>query len=63
MTHAGPSPPEISKVIVPVVGSMVIVTTSLDAYARPRDVAGNAVHCVSRGALERRLAELITEGT
>ena len=40
-----------------------LVTTSLDAYARPRDVAGNAVHCVSRGALERRLAELITEGT
>ncbi len=42
-------------------GGSTVVTTLLDAYARPRDTGGTAVHCVSRGALERRLAELITE--
>lgn len=35
------------------------VETALDAYARPRDVAGNALHCTSRGTLERKFPELI----
>lgn len=35
------------------------VRTLLDAYAQPRDVAGNAYHCASTGRLERRVAELI----
>ena len=39
-----------------------VVTTSMDAYARPRDVSGNDIHCVSKGTLERRIVELITEG-
>jgi hypothetical protein len=34
----------------------------MDAYARPRDVSGNDIHCVSKGTLERRIVELITEG-
>ena len=42
-------------------GGDTAVTTLLDAYARPRDVAGNAIHCVSRGTLERRLGELIRD--
>jgi hypothetical protein len=37
------------------------VRTTLDAYARPRDVGGNAYHCTSKGTLERRVAELITQ--
>jgi len=37
------------------------VRTTLDAYARPRDVAGNAYHCTSRGTLERRIAELVEQ--
>ena len=39
-----------------------MVTTSMDAYARPRDVSGNNLHCVSKGTLERRIEELIAEG-
>ena len=38
-----------------------LVRTILDASARPRDVSGNAVHCRSKGTLERRVVELITE--
>jgi hypothetical protein len=37
------------------------VTTVLDAYARPMDVAGGAVHCTSEGRLERRIEELVLE--
>jgi len=37
------------------------VRTLLDAYARPRDVAGNAYHCASKGVLERRVAELVQQ--
>jgi hypothetical protein len=38
-----------------------LVRTALDAYARPRDVAGNAFHCTSKGRLERRISSLIME--
>jgi hypothetical protein len=37
------------------------VRTALDAYARPREVAGNAFHCTSKGTLERRVSSLIVE--
>jgi hypothetical protein len=39
------------------------VRTTLDAYARPRDVAGNSYHCTSKGTLERRIVELLAQGT
>jgi len=39
------------------------VRTALDAYARPREVAGNPIHCTSEGTLERRILGLITERT
>ena len=42
-------------------GGDTAVAALMDAYARPRDVAGNAIHCVSRGILERRLGELIRD--
>lgn len=42
-------------------GGGTMVRTTLDASARPRDVAGSAVHCGSRGSLERRIVELILE--
>lgn len=35
--------------------------TLLDAYARPRDVSGNAVRCTSQGSLEQRLVDLVLE--
>jgi hypothetical protein len=38
-----------------------MVRTVVDAFAKPRDVSGNAVHCVSKGVLERRVVELMTE--
>ncbi|MDX1567621.1 MAG: hypothetical protein R3223_07460 [Longimicrobiales bacterium] len=37
------------------------IRTIVDAYASPRDVSGNAVHCLSRGTLEERLAELVLD--
>ena len=41
---------------------LVIDMTAPTAYARPRDVSGNNLHCVSKGTLERRIEELIAEG-
>lgn len=39
-----------------------LVRTLLDAYARSTDVSGRtAIHCTSRGTLERRIIELIAE--
>ena len=35
--------------------------TVIDASARPRDVRGNPLHCVSKGTLERRFLELVSE--
>ncbi len=35
------------------------VTTTVDATGRPRAVAGNPVHCQSKGELEMRVAELV----
>jgi hypothetical protein len=42
-------------------GGGTMVRTTLDASARPRDVAGGSVHCGSKGSLERRIVELILE--
>jgi hypothetical protein len=42
-------------------GGATRIRTTLDAYARPRDVAGNAYHCTSKGTLERRIAELVEQ--
>ncbi|MGD2046059.1 MAG: hypothetical protein PVJ80_07120 [Gemmatimonadota bacterium] len=39
-----------------------VVRTTLDAYARPRDSAGEPIHCASEGTLERRVLTLISEG-
>jgi len=36
-----------------------IVTTTVDATGRPRAVAGNSVHCQSKGELEMRVAQLV----
>ena len=36
------------------------VRTTVDAYARDRSVNGSAVHCLSWGTLERRIAQLAT---
>lgn len=36
------------------------VETTVEAAARPRGVSGNAVDCASRGALESRIATLVT---
>lgn len=46
--------------LAPAPGGGTRVRTMLDAYAEPRDVAGNSYHCTSTGALERRVAELLT---
>lgn len=35
------------------------VTTMVDANARPRAVAGNPIHCQSKGVLEMRVAQLV----
>jgi hypothetical protein len=37
------------------------VRTELDAYARSRSVSGNQIHCTTRGILERKIWEAITE--
>lgn len=36
------------------------IETTVEAAARPRGVSGNAVDCASRGALESRIATLVT---
>ena len=38
-----------------------IVTTTVDAYGKPRATSGNQVHCQSREVLEQRVPELIAE--
>ncbi|MEJ2205378.1 MAG: hypothetical protein P8170_14870 [Gemmatimonadota bacterium] len=38
-----------------------VVTTTVDAYGKPRTTSGNQVHCQSREALEKRVAELSAE--
>lgn len=43
-------------------GDGTVVRTTLDAYARPRDAAGEALHCASLGTLEREILALIAEG-
>lgn len=40
---------------------VTVVTTTVDAFAHDRALSGNATHCVSRGRLERRIAELVQE--
>lgn len=37
------------------------VVTMVDAYARPRAVSGNPLHCQSRGELEDRIGQRIAE--
>lgn len=37
------------------------VRTTVDAYARDRSLSGSSIHCISWGALERRVAELAAE--
>ena len=37
------------------------VTTTLDAWARPRMTNGNPVHCSTKTTLEQRLVELVAE--
>lgn len=37
------------------------ILTMVDAYARPRAVSGNPLHCQSRGELEKRIAQRIAE--
>lgn len=37
------------------------VSTTVDAWARPRMTNGNPVHCSSKTTLEQRLVELVTE--
>lgn len=36
-----------------------VVTTTLDATARPRGATGNPIHCQSKGELEMRVAQLV----
>jgi hypothetical protein len=38
-----------------------VVRTTVDAYAQDRNTSGNAIHCRSRGSLERRVGELVAE--
>ena len=38
-----------------------LVRTTVDAYARDRSLSAGSVHCLSWGALERRVGELIAE--
>lgn len=42
-------------------GDATALAIVMEAYARPMDVAGNAVHCTSRGRLEDRIEELVQE--
>jgi hypothetical protein len=39
----------------------VVLTTTLDAWARPRTTNGNPVHCTSTGTLESRIGQLVAE--
>ena len=41
--------------------SGTIVSTTVDGTAKPRDVRGDTVACSSKGQIERRVAELVTE--
>jgi hypothetical protein len=47
--------------LVPAGESATTVRTFLDAYARDQSVSGNSVHCITKGVLERRVAELVAE--
>lgn len=38
-----------------------VVATTIDAWARPRMMNGNPVHCLSRVTLEKRLVEAVAE--
>jgi hypothetical protein len=38
-------------------GGGTVVTTTMEAWARPRTTSGNPVHCSSKQTLERRLTE------
>ena len=38
-----------------------VVTTTVDAFGKPRGTSGNEVHCQSRQTLEKRVPELIAE--
>lgn len=40
-------------------GGGTLVRTTLDAYARPRSVSGDPLHCASSRTLERRVVELV----
>jgi len=40
---------------------LTTVRTIVDAYARGRGVSGGSIHCVSWGALERRIPELVMD--
>lgn len=40
---------------------VTVVTTTVDAFAHDRALSGNPTHCVSRGRLERRIADLVQE--
>jgi hypothetical protein len=41
--------------------SGAILSTTVDAWARPRMVNGNPIHCSSKTTLEQRLVELVIE--
>lgn len=47
--------------LVPAANGGTIVRTVLDAYARDPGQSGPAVHCITRGLLERRIVELVAE--
>jgi hypothetical protein len=40
---------------------VTVVKTTLDAFSSDRALSGNATHCVSRGRLEQRIADLVRE--
>ena len=40
---------------------VTVMRTTLDAFMHDRAVSGPATHCVSRGRLEQRIAELVKE--
>ena len=42
-------------------GGGTTVSTQIDAYARSQTASGTAIHCTSRGTLERRIVELVRE--
>lgn len=44
-----------------VAADVTTLQTVVDAYARDRGVSGGSVHCISRGTLERRIADLVSE--